>query len=209
MFCLGATNPHINHFINVRKNPHPLVFIWISSICVEFHPGEGEISWIMIFFHLSAFVRVASQGPCGVTAEALTTAWPPSSPLPRFSPLGEKNSSCNCSSLVCDPLILKHSLNKTPWLFWVVIGANCCRVRAADTVYYCGPFSGGHRITQDQVLVGRTKKKKKEVTSHKSFVQPFLQRKPQRKTDPSLSVSFLNRQPLFYTLLVKKKNTGQ
>lgn len=143
-----------------KKTPHPLVFIWISSICVEFHPGEGEISWIMIFFHLSAFVRVASQGPCGVTAEALTTAWPPSSPLPRFSPLGEKNSSCNCSSLVCDPLILKHSLNKTTWLFWVVIGANCCRVRAADTVYYCGPFSGGHRITQDQVLVGRTKKKK-------------------------------------------------
>lgn len=53
----------------------------------------------------------------------------------------------------------------------VVTGANRCPVHPVAVVYDCGPFSGGHRITPDQVHRGR---KKKEVTSYKSFVQPFF-----------------------------------
>lgn len=186
---------------------HPLVFTWGMK-------SPGLFS--------SSIAQLSSRGPSGLTAEALTTAWPPSRPRPRlvsgWRVVGEEELY---SSLVCDPFFSslgeqETRLKQTQTLseqdnlaFRGVIGANR---RPARRRHRTPPRSLRRRPQNNTRSGSHGEEKKKEVTSHKSFVQPFfLRRKPQRKTDPSPSVSFLNRQflcPFFNTLLVKK-NTAQ
>lgn len=157
-------------------------------MCVAFHT---EISWIILLIHLSVFilgrllwVSVGSQQSFDHCLASLQS-------FASHRLRGDEQLRQLYSSLlfffccfVSRPPSLVMIFSAWQWrgktgnvkvetligadFFWVVIWCKPPAQRAVDTVYRCGPSS--HRITPDQVLRGESKKKKKkEVTSHKSF----------------------------------------
>lgn len=208
-------------FIGLQKRPGKrrlLVFIPLSCTCVEFHaerqksPGlfSSSIARLLSRDGFSGSLQGQSPGPrppvCSPLGAVSQRLRQPHSSLARcwflqasiisndiFRPRAEQEM--RWKRLERDK---KLSLDETGPSF---LGGNWCKPLPGAHCGHRTPLWSLQRRPQNNTGSGSHGEEKKEVTSHKSFVQPFLQRKPPRKTDPSASVSFLNRRffcPFFF-----------
>lgn len=89
------------------------------------------------------------------------------------------------------------SRTRRPDFFFSYFNGNWFKLLPSRT---CIPLRSLQQWPQNNTRSGsrgeKTKKTKKRKSPHiNPLFSPFLRRKPQRKTDPSLSVSFLNQRP--------------
>lgn len=183
----------------------------------EQHVSHSETKILLDYFLHPSFCccpGTASHGLCGVTEEALTNAWRSSNPFPSLSLTveGERQLTQRYSRVECEPVSFvvfqadssRKGMKNATWH----LRSWCKPPLRASRSPFCGFFSCGHRITPDQVLKGREKRKSPHMNP---LFCPFRKESHRRKQIPRWVYHFLTN--ISFALLVKnnnnKKKTGQ